>query len=157
MARLLSVLCGRRFEVTVEMRAHLFFGLGDKAEAPFVADNAAGGADGEGTCIPQAGSVDSVLTELLESLLAPGEVIELLVGRLLHLFLNVFVSRDACMALVERLRRHFTSVIDAHQASCMRFLRRSSSASSMFSDGLSRAGRACRRRNRAQRVVGADE
>ena len=58
----------------------------------------------------------------MHALLAPGQVIELLVGRALHLCLDVLVAGDGCVALVQRLCGDFTSVIDAHQAGGMRFL-----------------------------------
>ena len=84
----LEVLGRQVVEMTVEMRANLPFRLGDEPEAPFVTQDAAHGADRKGARVPEWTQFADVLAKFVDALLAPGEVIELLIGRPLHLLFD---------------------------------------------------------------------
>jgi len=59
----------------------------------------------------------------MNSLLTPGEMIELFVRRLLHLLFDVGVPRDGRVSFIKRLRSDLTRMIHTHQAGRMRSLR----------------------------------
>jgi len=79
------VLIGKPFEVTVEVGTNLLLCLGNKAEAPFVAEDATGGPDCECAGVPQRAQAARTGIEFCKTLLAPREVIEFLVRCPLHL------------------------------------------------------------------------
>ncbi len=108
----------------VQMRANLLFCLGNEAETPFVAQQAAGSADRIGSCVPQRTQSTRLITQFVNALLTPGEVVELFIGRMLHLTFNVFVPSHGCMSLIQGLSRDFARMIDPHQAGSMGFLLR---------------------------------
>ena len=103
-------------EMAFEVLTDLTFGLRDEPETPLVAEYPAGGADGEGTRVPEWTEPADIFAELLDTLLAPGKMIELLVGGALHLCLDALVACDRSVALVERLGTDLTRMIDAHHA-----------------------------------------
>lgn len=116
------VVIGQTVEVRIEVLANLAFGLGDEAKTPFVAEHTACRTDSKRPCVPYRAEFARRLTEFLETLLAPSQVIEFLVSCVLHLRLDRRIARDRRMALVKALRRDFASVIDAHETGGMRFL-----------------------------------
>ena len=91
----------------------------------------------------------------MEALLAPGQVIELLVGRTLHLPFDVLVAGYRRVSLVQRLCSDFTSVIDSHQAGGMPFLAIIELGIDDVRGRICAGGAACWRGNRAQGVAGA--
>ncbi len=153
----LRVLVGKAVEVAVEMCTDLFLGLLDKAEAPFVAENAAGGADRKGACVPDGRQPADFFAEFVDALFAPGEMVEFLVGRFLQLRFDRLVPRNRRVPLVKALGGDFPGVIDPHQPGRVCFF-----ASVEFgiddvlgwirSGGPARGGG-----NRAQGIVGAGE
>ena len=102
------------------MVTHLALGLCNEPEAPLVTEHAAGSADGKGAGVPERAEPTRDLSQFVEALLAPGQVIELLIGGLLHLRLDSAVPGNSSMALVERLCGNFTGMIDPHQAGRVR-------------------------------------
>ena len=110
--------------MTVEMRADLTLSFGDEAQAPLVTENATGRPNGKRAGVPDRAESADILTELIDPMLTPGKMIELFIGRVLHLFLNALVARDRGVSLVEGLRRNFARVVNTHKARCVAFLRR---------------------------------
>ena len=60
-----------------------------------------------------------VLAQLVNPLLAPGEMIELFIRRLLHLVLDIGVPRHSGVTLVKGLGSNLTGMIHTHQAGRM--------------------------------------
>ena len=108
----------------VEMRADLTLSFGDEAQAPLVTENATGRPNGKRAGVPDRAESADILTELIDPLLTPGQMIELFICRVLHLFLYTLVARDRRVSLVQGLRGDFAGVIDTHESGCMRFLGR---------------------------------
>jgi hypothetical protein len=61
-------------------------------------------------------------TQFSQPLLAPGKMIEFLIGRSLHLIFDFRIASDSSMALIQALRGDFARMIDPHQACRMRLL-----------------------------------
>jgi len=108
--------------MTVEMRADLTLSFGDEAQAPLVTENATGRPNGKRAGVPDRAESADILTELIDPLLTPGQMIELFICRVLHLFLYTLVARDRRVSLVQGLRRNFARVVDPHEAGCVPFL-----------------------------------
>ena len=106
----------------IEVRADLALGFGDEAQAPFVAKQAACCADGVGAGIPNRTHSAGLLAELLDALFAPGQVIELLRGRVLHLFFISFVASNRRVALIQGLGSNFAGMVYTHKTRRMRSL-----------------------------------
>ena len=109
-------------EVAVEVCAHLAFGLRNEAKAPLVPKDATGRPDCKCTRVPEWTQFANVLTQFMNALFTPGQVIEFFVGCTLHLGLDRLVARDRGVPLVERLCGNFAGVVDAHEPGCMPFL-----------------------------------
>jgi len=153
----LNILGRQAVEMTVQVRADLAFRLCDEPQAPFIAQYAAGGTDRERAGIPEGTQPAHILAKLLETLLAPGQVIKFLIGSVLHLRLNAFVPGNRRVSLVQGLRRHLTRMIDTHQPSRMPLLLRIEVCVDDIRGGIF-TGRAARgRSNRPQSVVRACE
>lgn len=118
----LRILGRQAVEVAVKVRTHLPFRFCNKPEAPLVPEKATRRPYGIGTGVPERAEFADIFPELVKTLLAPGEMIELLVRGPLHLLFNVLVAGDRRVSLVQRLRCNLPGVIDAHQASGMPFL-----------------------------------
>lgn len=149
----LRVLRRQAIQVAVEVSADLSLGLGYEAQAPSVAKRAAGRTNCEGAGVPEGTELADVLTKLIYTLLAPREMIELLIRGTLHLCFDILVARNRGVALVEGLRGHFARVINPHQARCVPLL---SGIQIGIKDVFRRifAGGTTRRRGyRAERVV----
>lgn len=152
-----GVLVGQSVEMTIEMGANLFFGLCDKSETPAIPQHAADSADRKRASVPDRTEATRAGLEFSESLFAPGKVIEFLIRRTLHLLFGFAIPRNRGMALIQALCGNFTSVIDAHQSGCMRSLLRAEVTVGNTGRGIFPCWPAGRRRNRAQRIVGARE
>ncbi len=151
------VVFGQALEVAVEVGADLLLGLRDETEAPPIAEHTACGANRECARLPDRAQATRARVEFREPLFTPGQVVELLVCRALHLFFGGGITRHCRVALVEALGGNFTRVIDAHEAGSMSFLLVAELAIGNV------CGRAYARRstgrggNRSERVVGARE
>ena len=119
-----GVFIGQPVQVAVEVIADLLFGLGDKTQAPLVAEHAARRADGKCAEIPNRAQPARLGVEFGQALLTPGEVIEFLGGRPLHLHFMPRVTRDSSMSLVKALRSDFAGVVHAHEPRRMGLLSR---------------------------------
>lgn len=151
----LRILRRQAIKVAVQMGADLPLGLGYEAQAPLVAEYAAGCADSEGAGVPEWTELADVLAKLIYPLFAPREMIELLVRGALHLSFDVLVSRNCGVALVESLRGDFARMIDPHQACCVPLLCGIQIGIKDVFRRVLAGGMACRGGNRAERVVGA--
>ena len=116
------VVSRQSIEMTVEMRTHLSLSLRNKTKAPAVAEYAASGADGKRTHVPERTEPTWFGIKLCQSLLAPGKVVELLIGGKLHLLLCGSVPRNRSVALIKTLRRDLASMIHSHETGSMRLL-----------------------------------
>ena len=111
-----AVIAGRELrEVIIEVLDHLAFGLDDEPETPPIAGKPGRGADGERTGVPERIESARRRTELFEPRATPHEMIVLFAGRLLHRGAGRGIARHQRLAVVERLGRDFTRVIDPHQ------------------------------------------
>ncbi len=140
-----------------EVFADLPFRLGNEAETPAIAECATGGPDRKRACIPERAEPARRRIEFGKALLAPREVIELLVGSPLHLLFDRRVSRDGGMALVKALRGNFARVVHSHQARRMGTLFVVECSVLQAAGGVRARRSAGRARNGAQRIVGAGE
>ena len=111
---------GIRWRQAIEMPFEVFSDLPlrllHESERPSVTERAAGDSDGKRACIPARPEPARLRTQFPKALLAPAEVIELFRGRLTHVIRDRATPRHRRMTLVQPLRRHFTCVIDAHEA-----------------------------------------
>jgi len=136
---------------------HLFFGFGDKSEAPFVAEQPAGCANRERAGVPDRTQCARALVEFVEALFAPRQVIKLLFGGAVHLFFDSWVPRNHGVALIESLCRNFTGMVDSHEAGGMCPLFIAEIGLVNVGRGIL-AGRApCGGGDRAKRVVGSGQ
>lgn len=109
------ILLRQALEMVVQMRFDLFFRLGDKPEADPIAKRARHGADRIGSCIPQGIQHAGMAAKLGQAALAPGKMIGLLGGGLLHRRGDFRVSRRQGLALIQGLCGYLTGVVDPHQ------------------------------------------
>ena len=100
----------------VEVLAHLILRRRNEPQADAVADQAGGGADTEGQAIEEGVEHAGMAAELADALFAPGQVVDLLVGRLFHRFAHTRQARSQRLALVERLGTDLAGMVDAHEA-----------------------------------------
>jgi len=110
----LRVIIRQLIKVAIEVRADLFFRFRDKTQTPAVTQNPTRSTDHECAGIPNGAKPTGVRIELRKSLFAPGEMIEFLIGRTLHLLLNICITGDRCMPLIQALRGDLTGMIHAH-------------------------------------------
>ncbi len=99
----------------------------------------------------------SRLAELLNALFAPGQMIEFLGRRVLHLLLNSLVASDRRVALIQGLRSNFACMVYTHKPRGMRSL---CSAEVRFFDrlgGIVSCRTSGRRRDGTQRIVRASQ
>ena len=115
----LGVCCRQLVQVLVQMAADLILGSRDEAQAQAIADQAGTGADPEGEAIEQRIEQARTLTQGADALLAPGQVIDLFVGRLLHFFAHFRQLGGQRLTLVQRLGADLAGVVDAHEAGRM--------------------------------------
>ena len=109
---------GRRqaVEMSFEVFGYLAFRFLDKPERPTVTKRTAGDANGKRTCIPEWSEPARHRAEFFEALFAPAQVIEFFRGRFAHVIGDRLASRDCRVTLVQPLGRHFTRMVDAHEA-----------------------------------------
>ena len=141
--------------MTIEVRANLALSFRNKSEAPLVTEQSACSTDSVGAGVPQGSQSAPLMAQFDDPLLAPGQMITFLVRRLLHLRLDILVSRDSRMRLVQGLRRDFASVIDPHKSGCVGFLFGIELRAVDVIGGITARGASGGRQNGAQRVVGA--
>ena len=98
-------------------------------------------------------SLLDVLTKLIYTLLAPGEMIELLIRGTLHLCFDILVARNRGVALVEGLRGHFARVINRASGPLRAAFERHSDRHQDVFRRIFAGGTTRRRGYRAQRVV----
>ena len=145
-------------EVAVEVRAYLAFGLRNEAKAPLVPENATGRSDCKGTGVPERTQSADILTQFMKTLFAPGEVVEFLVGRTLHLCLDRLVARHCGVPLVERLCGDLAGMVDAHEPGCVPLLTGVEIGIDEVRSGIVPGGRSFGRRGYGpQGIVGAGE
>ena len=103
-------------EVIVEVFDYLTLGFDDEPETPPVPGKPGPGPDGERAGVPQRVEPARRRAELSEPRAAPGEVVALLPGRLLHRGAGGAIARGEGLPVVKRLGRNFARVIDPHQS-----------------------------------------
>ncbi len=106
-------------QVFVEMADHLILGGGDEAQADPVADQTGDRADSERQTVKQRVEHAGLAAELADTLLAPGQVIDFLVGGMFHGRAHLRQLGGQCLALIKRLGANLASVVDAHQTGDM--------------------------------------
>ena len=98
------------------MLADLVLGGGDEPEADLVADQPGGGADTERQPVEQRIEYAGMTAQLADALLAPGQVVDFFLGRVLHGLAHFGQFGGQGLALVQRLGTDFPGMVDAHQA-----------------------------------------
>ncbi len=101
------------------MLDHLILGGGDEAQADAVADQPGHCADAKRQAVEQRVEHARVAAQFADALLAPGQVIDLLVGGMLHGLAYLRQLGGQRLALIERLGADLAGVVDAHQAGDM--------------------------------------
>ncbi|MCY1457008.1 hypothetical protein D9M71_742650 [compost metagenome] len=91
-------------------------GGGDKTQADLVADQAGQCADAERHAVEQWVEYAWMATELTDTLFAPGQVVNLFFGRVLHGLAHLWQLGGQGLALVQRLGADFTGMVDTHEA-----------------------------------------
>jgi len=99
--------------------------------------------------------VAGLFAQFVKALLAPREVVELFIGRLLHLVFDIRITRDNGMPLVEPLGSDLTGMINAHQACRMCSLFLIQNAFLNVARRVRARRLSGRGRNRPQRIVHA--
>lgn len=112
-----SMVCrGQPAEVVFKVPGDLPLRLLDKAERPPVAEDAAGSTNEPCAAEPERREPAGTAIKLREPRFAPEQVITFFASRLAQVAGDVRITRHCGMALVQRLRRHLTGMIDAHEA-----------------------------------------
>jgi hypothetical protein len=102
-------------QVISQVLGNLLLGFGDKAQAPLVAGQTGGSADGERACVPERLQLAGAGAEFAQPLLAPAQVVLFFLRGGQQLFAYLAIAGGQRLALVERLRGDLAGVIDAHQ------------------------------------------
>ena len=111
----LEVLGRHLRQVPREMVFDLTFRFHHEAEAPLVPRQAGGGADRQGTGIPEGIEQAFAVPQLLDAALAPVQVIVFLLGRAGHAGAGLLQARGQGLTLVKALGTDLPGVVDAHQ------------------------------------------
>ncbi len=112
--------CGQPRQVIIEMGFDLSFRFLDEAKAASVSGERGCGADREASHVPQWCQPARLSAELAETLRAPGEVIVFLFGGIEQMPLCLCGARKDGLTVVQRLRRDFACMIDAHEPDALR-------------------------------------
>jgi hypothetical protein len=141
--------------MAIEVIANLALCFCDEAETPLVTDYATERTHCERAGVPDRAQLAGLFTQFIEALLAPGKVVELFLGSLLHLCLKFAGARDDRVALVEPLRSNFSCVVYAHQSRGMRSLIGVEAAFFYVSRRIRARRQSCRSRDGPKRVANA--
>ncbi len=125
-------------EVRIEMAFHLSFCFDDKAEAGAIAEQRGRGADRERAGVPQRIQQTRVGLELLQTSLAPGQMIGFFLGGFEKKLTRCSGTSDQGLAVVERLGGDFTGVVYPHEGGGFALL-------DVGQGSWRRGGRYCRR------------
>ncbi len=103
-------------QVLCQVAFDLAFRFSEKAEAQSIADGRRGSTNNKGSRVPQRIEDAGARIQLLEPLLAPGQMIAFLGGGLQQILPGGRRSSHQGLAVVERLGRDLTGMVYPHQS-----------------------------------------
>lgn len=106
---------GEQVEMAPQVTFDLAFGLGDEAQTGPITQQRGQGSDPEGSRVPKWIEQARPAAELVQSRLAPGEMIGFLAGGLEHEIPNFRPASKHGLGVIQRLRGHLAGVVDSHQ------------------------------------------
>lgn len=115
------VCCRQVLQVTLYMALNLALGFGDEPEADGIAGESSHRPDQYGAAIPEGPEYAGFGPQIAQSLSAPDEMIALFTSGAEQKRTYRGVGGNQSLAVIQRLGRDFTGVIDAHQARRMAF------------------------------------
>jgi len=106
--------------MVVEVHFDLFLGLRNEAEAVTVTAGGGCESDRYAPDVPKRHEPTAAAAQLVESLLAPGEMIEFLTSRCLEMTSRGVGIGDERLSRIQSLRGDLTRMVDAHQRYALR-------------------------------------
>jgi len=101
--------------MAVEMSLHLTFSFGHETQAPRIPQSAGNEAEPESAGIPERIQQRRPITQIVQALACPGQVIGLFVRSFKELSAQAWIARHGCLGCVKRLCTDFSDMVDSHE------------------------------------------